>query len=57
MKKPHPCGSYEWEILKTGLFVQIRCCGCGRHVEMRRDAFEKGIRKKIDPGGGYTDEQ
>jgi hypothetical protein len=49
MKKPHPCGSYEWEILRTGIFVQIRCCGCDRHVEMHRDAFEKGTRKIINP--------
>jgi hypothetical protein len=46
-RKPHPCGSSEWEIIKTGLFFQIRCRGCGRRVEMRRDAFEKSVRKII----------
>jgi hypothetical protein len=48
-RKPHPCGSSEWEIIKTGLYVQIRCRGCGRHIEMRRDAFEKSARKIIEP--------
>jgi hypothetical protein len=47
MRKPHPCGSSEWEIISAGLFFQIRCRGCGRRVEMRRDSFEKSVRKIV----------
>ena len=36
MKKPHPCGSYEWEIL--------RCRGCGHFVMLARPKFEKAVK-------------
>ena len=42
MKKPHPCGSYEWEILRTGMDFGIKCCGCGHFVMLARPKFEKG---------------
>ena len=29
MKKSHPCGSAQWEILRTGIDFRIKCCGCG----------------------------
>ena len=29
MKKPHPCGSYEWEILRVGADFRLKCAGCG----------------------------
>ena len=48
MKKRHPCGSFQWEILKPGMYYQIRCKGCGHHVQMRWEAFEKGVKKIVD---------
>ena len=47
MKKPHPCGNYQWEIIKSGMYFHIRCKGCGHRVEMRRDAFEKAVKRII----------
>ena len=41
MKKPHPCGSYEWEILRTGMDFGIKCCGCGHFVMLARPKFER----------------
>ena len=29
MKKPHPCGSKEWEILRVGADFRLKCMGCG----------------------------
>ena len=29
MKKPHPCGSQEWEILRVGADFRLKCMGCG----------------------------
>lgn len=45
MKKPHPCGSYEWEILRTGSDFKIKCIGCGRLLMLSRQKFEKGVKK------------
>ena len=41
MKKPHPCGSSEWEILRVGADFRLKCQGCGL-VEKNT----KEIRKK-----------
>ncbi|MGI6036369.1 MAG: DUF951 domain-containing protein [Limnochordia bacterium] len=49
MRKEHPCGSTEWEILRTGADFRIKCLGCGRVVMLSRPKFEKaakGITKR-----------
>ena len=47
MKKPHPCGSREWLVLRTGMDFRLRCCGCGHEVMLPRSKAEKNIRKII----------
>ncbi len=44
MKKPHPCGSHEWEITRTGMDFGLKCCGCGHFVMMPRPNFVKVVR-------------
>ena len=49
MKKPHPCGSQEWEILRVGADFRLKCEGCGHQVMVPRKLVEKntrGLRKK-----------
>lgn len=48
MKKPHPCGSDRWEIVRTGMDIGIRCLGCGRRVLVSRVNFEKAL-KALEP--------
>ncbi len=45
MKKPHPCGSNEWEILRVGMDFRIKCLGCQRVVMLPRKKFEKEVKK------------
>ena len=47
LKKSHPCGSNEWEVLRIGVDFVIRCCGCGHRVMVPRPKFEKSVRKII----------
>ncbi len=49
MRKPHPCGSYEWAITRTGTDVGMVCAGCGHRVMMPRGKFNKGV-KQVIPG-------
>ena len=44
LKKPHPCGSYEWEILRIGADFRLKCMGCGHQVMMARTLVEKSER-------------
>lgn len=45
MKKGHPCGSAEWEVLRVGADFRVKCCGCGHQVMMPRKTFEKSVKK------------
>jgi len=47
MKKQHPCGSYEWEILRAGMDFRIKCKGCNHEVMIPRKKFEKNIKKIV----------
>ncbi len=44
MKKPHPCGSNEWEILRVGIDFRLKCKGCDHQVMLPRKQVEKGVR-------------
>lgn len=44
MKKPHPCGSNEWEILRTGMDFRLKCRGCGHQIMLPRKQVEKNFR-------------
>lgn len=46
LKKRHPCGSERWEVLRTGVDVRIKCCGCGRIVLIPRDKLLRSVRDK-----------
>ena len=45
LKKPHPCGSREWEVLRVGADFRIKCKGCGHQVMVARKLLEKNIKE------------
>ena len=47
MKKKHPCGSFQWEVLRVGADFRMRCLGCDRTLMLTRVKFEKGVKKII----------
>lgn len=47
MKKGHPCGANEWEIVRLGADIKIKCINCGRLIMMPRIEFNKKIKKII----------
>lgn len=48
MKKKHPCGSQEWEVMQLGADMRVKCCGCGRMVLIARFKFMKGTKKILN---------
>ena len=44
LKKKHPCGSYEWEILRVGADFRLKCAGCGHQVMMKWTLVEKNLK-------------
>lgn len=47
MKKPHPCGSNEWQIVRVGADIKIKCLNCGRTIMLERVEFNKKIKKVV----------
>ncbi len=52
MKKPHPCGKNEWEIVRLGIDIKIKCTNCGREIMIDRLEFEKKLKKVIGESNG-----
>ena len=44
LKKPHPCGSSEWEVLRVGMDFRLKCRGCGHLILVPRRLVEKNLR-------------
>lgn len=48
MKKGHPCGTNEWEIVRIGADIKIRCVNCDRTVMLPRIEFNRKLKKVIE---------
>lgn len=48
MKKQHPCKkSTEWQIIRMGADIKIKCLGCGAVIMFTRREFEKKLKKVV----------
>lgn len=47
MKKPHPCGTNEWQITRVGADIKIKCQKCGHTIMLPRIEFNKKLKKVI----------
>ena len=44
LKKVHPCGSRDWEILRVGADFRLKCTGCGHQIMVPRKMVEKNTK-------------
>ncbi len=54
-KKPHACGGKEWEVMRTGADVKLKCATCGRTVFLSVPDAEKMIAVRYPADKGETD--
>ena len=45
LKKPHACQVNNWEVLRLGADIRLKCMGCGHILMMPRADFNKRIKK------------
>ena len=50
LRKVHPCGGYDWEVVRLGADIGVRCRTCGRRVLLERRVFEKRVRAFLARG-------
>lgn len=44
LRKKHPCGSDEWEVVRLGADIGLVCCGCRRRILLARGDFNKQLK-------------
>lgn len=55
MKKPHPCGTNEMQVIRMGMDIRIKCVGCKHSVMLPRAKFEKSMAKVLRSAGNADD--
>ena len=50
LKKKHPCGSYEWQVVRLGADIGIKCLKCQRRILLERSVFERRVKAFISRG-------
>jgi hypothetical protein len=67
LRKPHPCGSTDWRVVRLGADIGLKCEGCGRRVLLPRSELERRVKQilaraadeasAVDPTGGRAHAQ
>ena len=52
LRKPHPCGSYEWRVVRLGADIGLRCVKCQRRVLLPLAEVERRARSVSREGAG-----
>ncbi|MFC2060466.1 DUF951 domain-containing protein [Chloroflexota bacterium] len=50
LKKRHPCGSYEWQVIRIGADIRIKCLKCQRSILLERSTFERRVKTFVSRG-------
>jgi len=56
LRKPHPCGGYDWKIYRLGADIGLECKGCGHRILLTRRELSRRV-KTILPAGTPPSEQ
>ncbi len=57
MRKPHPCGSYVWTVVRLGADIGMRCQKCNHRVLIERPSFERRVKRFLSRGPEPAAEQ
>lgn len=57
LRKPHPCGGFEWEVVRLGADIGLKCRTCGRRVLLERRTLEKRMTAFVERGPEPDPEQ
>jgi len=57
LRKPHPCGGFQWEVVRVGADIGLRCGSCGHRVLLERRTLEKRMKTFVSRGPEVDPEQ
>jgi hypothetical protein len=47
LRKQHPCGNFDWEVVRIGADIGLRCERCGRRILLPRSEVERRIKQVL----------
>ncbi|HLH22604.1 MAG TPA: DUF951 domain-containing protein [Chloroflexota bacterium] len=47
LRKPHPCGGWEWTVVRLGADIGLKCLTCGHRVLLPRSLFERQVLRFV----------
>ena len=47
LKKKHPCGGFDWKVVRIGADIGLRCEKCQRRVLMPRSTLDKRLKSVV----------
>lgn len=50
LRKPHACGGLEWQVVRLGADIGIKCRRCQHRVLLSRALFERRVKSFVDRG-------
>jgi hypothetical protein len=50
LRRKHPCGGFEWDVVRVGLDIGLRCRGCQRRVLLDRPTLHRRIDVVVERG-------
>jgi len=55
LKKQHPCGGDQWQVVRVGADIGIKCLTCQRQILLPRSVFERRVKWIVSRGGAAED--
>lgn len=52
LRKKHPCGAYEWDVVRIGVDIGLVCRGCRRRILLPRSTFNRRLKTIVTRAGG-----
>jgi len=49
LRKPHPCGSFEWKVVRLGADIGLECLRCGRRILLPRRMLARRLKAILPP--------
>lgn len=50
LRKPHPCGSTDWVVVRIGADIGLKCLGCGRRILLPRRQLSRRMKTYVIHG-------
>jgi hypothetical protein len=47
LRKPHPCGGYEWKVIRLGADIGLECQTCGHRVLLPRRTLARRLKTVV----------